>query len=98
MKIVPLDRVNWTSKMIIVKNKIKAISMMKNKIVQNNRAIRKGQKIQRVKSIQQRKMFKQFKALHNKIKVMKTMKNKMLFKHLNRMRTKLIKTCAKNLN
>ena len=98
MKIVPLDRVNWTSKMIIVKNKIKAISMMKNKIVQNNRAIRKGQKIQRVKSIQQRKMFKQFKALHNKIKVMKTMKNKMLFKPLNRMRTKIIKTCAKNLN
>ena len=98
MKIVPLDRVNWTSKMIIVKNKIKAISMMKNKIVQNNRAIRKGQKIQRVKSVQQRKMFKQFKALQNKIKVMKTMKNKMLFKPLNRMRTKLIKTCAKNLN
>ena len=62
MKIVLLDRVNWTSRMIIVKNKIKAISMMKNKIVQNNRAIRKGQKIQRVKSVQQRKMSKQFEA------------------------------------
>ena len=62
MKIVSLDRVNWTSRMIIVKNKIKAISMMKTKIVQNNRAIRKGQKIQRVKSVQQRKMSKQFEA------------------------------------
>ena len=62
MKIVSLDRVNWTSRMIIVKKKIKAISMMKNKKVQNNRAIRKGQKIQRVKNVQQRKMSKQFEA------------------------------------
>ena len=62
MKIVPLGNVNRTSKMIIVKNKVKAISMMKNKKVQNNRAIRKGQKIQRVKNVQQRKMSKQFEA------------------------------------
>ena len=33
MKIVPLGNVNRTSKMIIVKNKVKAISMMKNKKV-----------------------------------------------------------------
>ena len=76
--------------------------MIKTKIIQITRAIRKTQKMKTVKKIQYMMILKQIKTLQNKIKVMKTIKHKMLskmrIKGLNKRKTKIIKAKRKGLN
>ena len=76
--------------------------MIKTKLIQTTRAVRKTQKMKTVKKIQYMMILKQIKALQNKIKVMKTIKHKMLskmrIKGLNKRKTKIIKAKRKGLN
>ena len=76
--------------------------MIKTKLIQTTRAVRKTQKMKTVKKIQYMMILKQIKTLQNKIKVMKTIKHKMLskmrIKGLNKRKTKIIKAKRKGLN
>ena len=76
--------------------------MIKTKLIQTTGAVRKTQKMKTVKKIQYMMVLKQIKTLQNKIKVMKTIKHKMLskmrIKGLNKRKTKIIKAKRKGLN